>query len=215
MKLAAAASLILHLVVFGGIVFVPPPLGLSRDSVLIVTPVSMEADAPERNLDRPSSPVKAVPSRKPPPLQDSIAALSDSSFPEAQPEATSIEFASPEGLTEEPSYGVTSDVEESEADFLSVYLLDVRDRLAVARRYPWRARLLAQEGVAEIRFRIAPSGESEEVELVRSSAFDLLDREAIATVARAGRFPPPPTAGTDGIVVLVPIWFQLESTRSE
>lgn len=75
--------------------------------------------------------------------------------------------------------------------------------------YPPRAAALDQQGEALVRVLVTPEGEQEEVQLWRSSGFDLLDRAALAAVRR-WRFEP---YRRDGIArpawVQVPVRFAL------
>lgn len=87
------------------------------------------------------------------------------------------------------------------------FLQDVRSRLEQAKRYPWLARVRGQEGAAQIRFRILPGGEPAGVQIVKSSEFPILDREAVATVKRVSRFPRPPM--DRDIDLVVPMVFRL------
>jgi len=55
--------------------------------------------------------------------------------------------------------------------------------------YPRIARERGIEGVAKLRFRLAPSGEVEKIEIVQSSGHEILDHAAIDAVYRAAPWP--------------------------
>lgn len=75
--------------------------------------------------------------------------------------------------------------------------------------YPPRAAALDQQGEALVRVLVTPEGEQEEVQLWRSSGFDLLDRAALAAVRR-WRFEPYRRNGTaQAAWVQVPVRFTL------
>jgi protein TonB len=59
-----------------------------------------------------------------------------------------------------------------------------------ARAYPETAGRKEREGTVELRFRIAPDGSVETIEVVRSSGHRLLDEASAQTVRRAGPYPP-------------------------
>lgn len=100
---------------------------------------------------------------------------------------------------------------------LKVFLDEVRSRIDQAKRYPWLARLRGMEGRIQVRFRILPSGEPIDIQILQSSQSRLLDEEAITTVKRAARFPQPPVTSRLGVVVRLPLIFHLEgrSHRNE
>jgi TonB family protein len=90
------------------------------------------------------------------------------------------------------------------------FLLEIRQRLEEAKRYPRIARLKGHEGIARIRFFIEPSGIPEDIRLVTSSGWRILDEEAIEMVRRVGRFSNPPAQWPNGIQIHVPLVFELD-----
>jgi len=93
---------------------------------------------------------------------------------------------------------------------LKLFIEEVKARLNQVKRYPRIARLQGLEGTTHVRFRIMPGGEADEIEVIRSSHFELLDQEAVANVKRAKVFPRPPDEFPQGILVQVPMVFQLK-----
>ena len=65
----------------------------------------------------------------------------------------------------------------------------IRAQIERAKVYPEAARRRAREGTVDLRFRIAPDGSVERVEIVQSSGHDLLDESAMQTIRRAGPYP--------------------------
>lgn len=65
----------------------------------------------------------------------------------------------------------------------------IRKKIEQSKRYPALARARKIEGGVILNFSIQPSGSPEEIALIKSSGYDVLDQEAFATVRRAGPFP--------------------------
>jgi TonB family C-terminal domain len=63
------------------------------------------------------------------------------------------------------------------------------------------------EGRVLISFVLEPSGEIKELRVLKSSGYDILDREAVDTIKRSYReFPKPPIS----VLIKLPIAFRLE-----
>jgi protein TonB len=58
-----------------------------------------------------------------------------------------------------------------------------------AKTYPRLAREQGVEGVVLVRFKVAPSGDIEKVDVVKSSGSDILDQASVRTVRRAAPMP--------------------------
>lgn len=80
-------------------------------------------------------------------------------------------------------------------------------RIERAKRYPPQARRWGMEGTAEVQFRIAGDGSIEDVTVVKSSGFALLDRASIETIKRAA--PLPAVIGT----IRIPISYRLRDAQ--
>ncbi|GEM_PF-4054873 len=68
-------------------------------------------------------------------------------------------------------------------------LLNIRNKIEQAKKYPPLARLRKIEGVVHVSFVIMPNGNLSEVKLLQSSGSPILDEEALATLRRAEPFP--------------------------
>ncbi len=79
----------------------------------------------------------------------------------------------------------------------------LRDKIERAKQYPPRARRWGMEGTAEVQFRIARDGSVQEVTVVKSSGFPILDRATVETLKRAAPLPVIP--GT----IRIPISYRL------
>jgi protein TonB len=79
------------------------------------------------------------------------------------------------------------------------------------KRYPPAAQVRREQGIAHVFFALDRQGHLLESRIVRSSGAAILDEEALALVARAQPFPPPP-AGLAGprVALTVPIRFNLK-----
>ena len=95
-------------------------------------------------------------------------------------------------------------------DALAGFLLQVRQVIEHHKQYPRLARFQGIEGTTQIRFRILPTGESTEIQVVQSSQSAILDEEAVAAVKRVVRFPQPPVKSPQGIWIRLPFVFHLE-----
>ena len=72
--------------------------------------------------------------------------------------------------------------------------------------YPQRARRMGWQGQVKIRFVVDTSGKVKDLEVLETSGYPLLDRQALKAVKRAAPFPPPPVAAE----ISLPITFRLE-----
>jgi protein TonB len=96
-------------------------------------------------------------------------------------------------------------------ELLSGYGREVSEALARYKEYPAIALLRGWQGSVTMRLRVAPSGRLVDAELHLSSGYEVLDRQALAMVTRAGQLPVPPDGLNGGeVAVLVPIVFRLE-----
>ncbi len=93
---------------------------------------------------------------------------------------------------------------------LKAYLREVYRRLAAHKDYPPMARRQHQQGVVMLRFTISASGQVDGSGISRSSGYNLLDRAALETLKKVGRFPPFPTGLTRSqLTIEVPLAFRL------
>lgn len=95
-------------------------------------------------------------------------------------------------------------------DALAKFLFQVRQAIEHHKQYPSLARLQGIEGTTQLRFRILPTGEPTEIQVVQSSQSAVLDEAAVATVKRTGKFPRPPVTSNRGILIRLPLVFHLE-----
>jgi TonB family protein len=98
--------------------------------------------------------------------------------------------------TSEPS----GKVEEAQFSIISKL---VREHL----EYPYLARRMGWEGEVLLFFRLNPTGEVEEIKVLKSSGFEVLDKSAVNAVKRASKHFPRPN---QIVLIKLPIQFKLE-----
>ena len=95
-------------------------------------------------------------------------------------------------------------VEEAQFSIISKL---VREHL----EYPYLARRMGWEGVVLLFFRLTPTGEVEEIKVLKSSGFEVLDKSAVNAVKRASKYFPRPN---QIVLIKLPIQFKLEGGGS-
>ena len=87
----------------------------------------------------------------------------------------------------------------------------VKQRIEEVRRYPAWAKKHGIEGEVQVKFAISSSGLSQDIEIIDSSGYRILDEEAVDTIKRASPFPPvPEEIGSSLIPMRVVIVFTLK-----
>lgn len=82
--------------------------------------------------------------------------------------------------------------------------------LAQKKRYPRVARQRKQEGTVFVRFDVDKTGNVENIEVIKQSKFSLLNKEAVAVVARSAPLPlPPNNFFVNKKKIVIPIKFYL------
>lgn len=98
----------------------------------------------------------------------------------------------------------------------SRYLQTIRARILRHRQYPALSRQRGHEGVAQVRFTVAASGSLQGgVQMVNSSGYSQLDKQAQQCVRAAAPFPPfPAELHKSQLTVIVPVAFRLSQRDS-
>lgn len=100
--------------------------------------------------------------------------------------------------------------EKAEEEIILRYTDALKQRIQQVRQYPRWARRQEWEGNALLRFDVQSTGRLEDIQLIHSSGFEILDKEAMAAVRRAQPFPAfPDYLSQKKIKVQVSIHFQL------
>ena len=99
------------------------------------------------------------------------------------------------------------------ADELQNYLADVIRRVDRAKRYPRREAAARAQGIVVLRLALAPDGTIQQLSMLAPSAYDGLNREALAAVRRAAPFPQAPPTGNDTIRLQLRLRFVLSDAQ--
>ncbi len=98
----------------------------------------------------------------------------------------------PAGRTAGPGSGITPD--QSRAVYLKEHFVYIRDRINRSILYPEMARKMGWCGQVKIAFVVAEDGGVDDIRVVASSGFGMLDRNAVDTVKKVAPFPRPPVS---------------------
>jgi len=173
---------------------------------------------PTEEIQPPPPPVKDEP--KEPAVEQSIQReeLADSSFSlpvserqereeESSPAQAMKDAKNPSGLLS-PQQNTNEEKNTSlEESFLREKLSVISNIVQKRINYPTIAKRMGWEGRVLISFVLEPSGEIKELRVLKSSGYDILDREAVDTIKRSYReFPKPPIS----VLIKLPIAFRLE-----
>lgn len=159
-------------------------------------------------LPRPVEPVKeqvvpkpAVSPYKPPEISVQGKAVSSVSSPEPYfaTTATTIGFAEEttsaisHGQTaEQPDNGMNNTVEQSEKMYLRAHFAYIRDRISRNISYPYMARKMGWCGQVKVAFIVCKDGGVNDVKILTSSGYGILDKNAMDTIKKMAPFPCPP-----------------------
>jgi len=112
--------------------------------------------------------------------------------------------------TKEVSYGDGKNINLKEELMLN-YQKAVKEKIEDCRRYPYWARKQGFEGTVHLKFTILSTGAVKDIKIIKSSGFNILDKEAISTVKRASPFPPiPKKINRSTLTIEVSLVFQLK-----
>jgi periplasmic protein TonB len=146
-------------------------------------------------------PAKIIKSIKPRPL-------SAEPVPTATPTTEAAQSATPEETSRQPINQET--VAEKPAishaeQYRSANFGAIRDRILANLHYPTIARRKGWSGKVEIAFTIMPDGSIQEMRILASSGYPLLDEQAIEAIRQAAPFTPPRVVA----LLVMPVTFQL------
>ncbi len=87
----------------------------------------------------------------------------------------------------------------------------IKQKIESHRKYPPWAKKHGIEGTVHLKFTILSTGFARDIKIIKSSSFNILNKEAISTVKRAQPFPPiPPDINTSSLSMEVSIVFTLQ-----
>jgi len=88
----------------------------------------------------------------------------------------------------------------------------IKQKIESCRRYPSRAVRQQIEGTVDLKFTILADGRCQNDEIVRSSGYAILDKEAQETISRSSPFPAlPKNISRDSVEIYVSIVFCLDN----
>lgn len=131
-------------------------------------------------------------------------------------EVASIEPSAEEVQIHEVCEGPNGDngigsVETGASSDLYLHFLDlVKRRIEAAKRYPLWASKRGFEGTALVQFEILCEGHCQDVKVVGSSGFKILDKAAMETINRASPFPSPSMIDRETVEIDLAIVFNLK-----
>lgn len=193
----------------------PPPEPLPVELVTLAPPEPQPIPPPPEPVKEPEPPKPAPPKieARPVPLPKPVApairrpvpapAAVAVSEPAAEtPPAVPVVAAPPQSAPATESAG-------NAADQMGLYLAEVRRKLQAHLDYPFAARRMKLGGTVHLRLQVGMDGgvEGRSIAVITSSGAEILDEAGIVTVRRAAPFPPPP--GGRGLVINVPVVFEL------
>jgi len=129
--------------------------------------------------------------------------------PEIQPKGLT-ENIKEEKLAKEVSYEDEKNINLKEELMLN-YQKAVKEKIEDCRKYPYWARKQGFEGTVHLKFTILSTGAVKDIKIIKSSGFNILDKEAISTIKRASPFPPIPSElKTSSLSMEISIVFKLQ-----
>jgi protein TonB len=228
------ASLFVHMLLFAGLVFlfekprdivwidlletrlIPPRI---ERAIETVTPPAKEPVNPSPWLEsrplprapvlQPTRPVELMPSDP-----AALRVEDPNSPPPKNPAPESIARTSrgdvvPAMAGSAPPVAAPAPVETAERRYLREQYDYIRERVTSRLHYPAMARRQGWVGKVIVTFMVQPDGRVENLDVVRSSGHQSLDRQAMQAVLAAAPFPAPPAPA----VITLPVTFTLESAR--
>lgn len=228
------ASLLAHLLLFAGLVFLferprdivwielletrlIPPRNVRTDETgtppakAPVNPSPREQfhPLPRTPAIQPARPVKQGPSE---PAAPRVAApgatLPTHPVPEPVAQPSQVD-AVPATAASAPSAADPASVETAERRYLREQYDYIRERVTSRLHYPAMARRQGWVGQVTVTFLVQPDGQVDNLDVARSSGHQSLDRQALQAVLAAAPFPAPPAPA----VITLPVTFTLESAR--
>jgi protein TonB len=96
----------------------------------------------------------------------------------------------------------------AEEEYLEDHLSTIRDLLVKYRKYPSQAARLKLEGAVKVTFRLKQNGEIEDIRILGSSGYEILDSDAMALIQKTAEyFPKPPQT----VRITIPLNYALKA----
>lgn len=94
---------------------------------------------------------------------------------------------------------------KKQGEYLQINFQDIRDRVSENLRYPIMAKRQGWSGQVLLRFTILLSGEIADMQILSSSGYPILDRQALQAIKTTAPYPVPPVQAT----IILPVTFEL------
>jgi len=199
----------------------PSPAPRPRDDDRRATPAKNAVQPPA--LSRPATEAKPKPSAKPRPAAASArqpakqpTSAAPSSRASRQPAGQARGSGPAKGAASESGSGGRSSASSKPGDSAAAraaearYLRELQRAIAKRRYYPRSAQRRGVEGIARVQLTIQADGRFSAIRISGGSGSDDLDRAAVTTIERLGRFKPIPTVlGRNRWTLRVPIDYRL------
>jgi len=121
-------------------------------------------------------------------------------------ESNSSSESSKEDAVTAPGSAVSAAAESAKAGYLRENFTYIRDAIMKKLSYPHMARKMGWAGKATICFVINERGEAEDIKIIESSGFAILDKNAVEAVKRALPLPKPPCRAE----IIIPVVYRLD-----
>ena len=146
----------------------------------------------------PSAPAPARPKPRQVVQPESVAQDAAPSLEEKRPEVAAATASVSDSFVPGPD-GVPASTGDVAAEqdgpqqaYVNEYFAYIRDRIVKNLFFPPAARRLGWSGKVSVSFVICRDGRVDQVRIVQSTGFDVLDRNVVAAIKRASPFPRPP-----------------------
>jgi protein TonB len=96
--------------------------------------------------------------------------------------------------------------EELKKKYLKEQFLYIRERIQKNLSYPYSAKKMGWTGRVTVSFIVLENGDVENIRIIESSGFEVLDKNAIETIKKVSPFPKPPVRAE----LIMPIVYMLE-----
>lgn len=169
-------------------------------------PAPLPVPVPHPAPTPPPSPIAAAPIQPQAPLAPTSTAQ------DATPADDAAQASAPPSIAAPPAerYAAPQSAAGAAPQARITWQAQVLGHLQRYKRYPRAAQRRRQEGIAQVGFAVDRSGHASDIQLVRSSGYEALDAEALATVRRADPLPAlPAEVPGDPVQVMVPMDFFL------
>ena len=166
-----------------------------------------------KQIVKPKPAPKPKPVPKPKPLKKEVAEPPKPVPPSAVPDAPPKE--PPRRTLPQPASRPEVSAQKTDSEKIekikAAYLISVREKIERNKYYPRSAKKLRQTGKVELKFTILKDGSIKGIEVVSACRYGRLNRAAVKTLERIGKFAPLPDAFDTGeVTVKVPIVYMLK-----